>query len=84
MARVNGHLITFARIRKLLDVKTSVLIYKQTIYTYCFMYVLRVFTLPCSTTVYYVSILYKLSREAENVNTYRPEVMLRTGPKVKI
>ena len=28
--------------------------------------------------------MYKLSREMENVNTYRPEVMLRTGPKVKM
>ena len=31
ISRVNGRLITLARIRKLLDVKTSVLIYKQTI-----------------------------------------------------
>ena len=31
ISRVNGRLITFARIRKLIDTKTSLLIYKQTI-----------------------------------------------------
>ena len=34
--------------------------------------------------LFMLKIMYKLSREAENVNTYRPEVMLRTGPKVKM
>ena len=28
--------------------------------------------------------MYKLSKDAENVNTYRPEMMLRTAPKVKM
>ena len=31
-----------------------------------------------------LSMMYKLSRIKENVNTYRPERQLRTGPKVKM
>ena len=27
---------------------------------------------------------YKLSQEEDNTNRYRPEIMLRTGPKVKM
>ena len=28
--------------------------------------------------------MYKFSKDEENVNRYRPEMMLRTGPKVKM
>ena len=31
-----------------------------------------------------VMIMYKLSLDTENVNTHRPEMLLRTGPKVKM
>ena len=31
ISRVNGHLVTFARIRKLIDVNTSLAIHKQTV-----------------------------------------------------
>ena len=127
ISRVNGRLITFARIRKLPDVKTSELIYKQTISP-----ILDYVSTVCNSSTQqrivklqplhnhairiierctgYIStedmkklhvehnlkmlhdrrklsmlkIMYKLSQEAENVNTYRPEVMLRTGPKVKM
>ena len=33
--------------------------------------------------IFMLKIMYKLSREKENVNTYRPEMLLRTAPKVK-
>ena len=29
-------------------------------------------------------LMYKLSKVEENVNRYRPEILLRTGPKVKM
>ena len=32
----------------------------------------------------WVTLLYKLSQDIENVNRYRPEFGLRTSPKVKI
>ena len=28
--------------------------------------------------------MYKLSRDMENMNSYRPEMLLRTAPKVKM
>ena len=31
-----------------------------------------------------LKMMYKLSLKEENVNTYRPEVVLRTAPKVKM
>ena len=31
-----------------------------------------------------LKLIYKLSRDVENVNTYRPERVLRTAPKVKM
>ena len=31
-----------------------------------------------------LKMVYKLSQEEENVNMYRPEIVLRTGPKVKM
>ena len=34
--------------------------------------------------MFMLKIMYKLSKDPENVNTYRPEVTLRTGPKVKM
>ena len=34
--------------------------------------------------IFMLKMMYKLSRIEENVNRYRPEMMLRTGPKVKM
>ena len=34
--------------------------------------------------VFMLKMMYKLSRMEEHVNRYRPEMLLRTGPKVKI
>ena len=34
--------------------------------------------------IFMLKMMYKLSREKENVNTYRPEMLLRTAPKVKM
>ena len=31
-----------------------------------------------------LKLVYKLSRDPENVNSYRPEMLLRTAPKVKM
>ena len=31
-----------------------------------------------------LSYMYKMSKIEDNVNIYRPEVLLRTGPKVKM
>ena len=33
--------------------------------------------------MFMLKIMYKLSKDAENVNLYHPEITLRTGPKVK-
>ena len=125
ISRANGRLITMARIRKLLDVATSVLIYKQTILPIldyvsilvnsstqrkitklqpiqnkalkiiekCTGYVStadmkkihekhKLKMLQDRRKMYMLKMMYKLSMDAENVNTYRPEVSLRTGPKV--
>ena len=116
-----------ARIRKLLDVTTSVLIYKQTmlpildyvsilvnsstqrkitklqpiqnkalkIIEKCTGYVSRadmkkihekhkLKILQDRRKLFMLKMVYKLSMDAENVNTYRPEVTLRMGPKVKM
>ena len=125
ISRVNVRLITLARIRKLLDVGTSLLIYKQTILPIldyvsilvnssmqrkivklqplqnraikiiekCTGYIstedvnklhVKLKLLQDRRKMFMLKIMYKLSRDAENVNTYRPEVTLRTGPKVKM
>ena len=34
--------------------------------------------------MFMLMLMYKLSLDIENVNTYRPEMLLRTGPKVKM
>ena len=34
--------------------------------------------------IFMLKLMYKLSQEFENVNTYRPEMVLRTTPKVKM
>ena len=34
--------------------------------------------------MFVLKIMYKLSKDPENVNAYRPEIMLRTGPRVKM
>ena len=31
-----------------------------------------------------LTLMYKLSKDEENVNRYRPEILLRTGLKVKM
>ena len=31
-----------------------------------------------------LSYMYKISKIVDNVNNYRPEMLLRTGPKVKM
>ena len=127
VSRVNGRLITFARIRKMVDVYTSVAIYKQTILPILdYMSILvdsstqrkikklqplqnraicivekRVgyistlemnelhkkhkLKLLCERRkVFMLKLMYKLSQDAENVNDYRPHMVLRTAPKVKM
>ena len=34
--------------------------------------------------MFMLKMIYKQSKDPENVNTYRPETVLRTGPKVKM
>ena len=34
--------------------------------------------------LFMLNLMYKLSKDQENVNRYRPEILLRTGPKVKM
>ena len=34
--------------------------------------------------IFMLKLMYTLSQELENVNTYRPEMVLRTVPKVKM
>ena len=127
ISRVNGRLITFSKIRKMIDVRTSLAIYKQTILPIidymsilinsstqrkikklqplqnrairiienCYGYI----STPVMTElhvkhhlkllkerrrIFMLKLMYKLSKDAENVNTYRPEMMLRTAPKVKM
>ena len=127
IGRVQGRLITLARIRKLLDMKTSTLIYKQTILPIIdyvsvlvnsstqrkisklqplqnrAVRVIKKLTGYISTEemeklhkelhlkllgerrkMFMLSLMYKLSKEEDNVERYRPEMLLRTGPKVKM
>ena len=127
VSRVNGRLITFAKIRKLVDVCTSLAIYKQTILPIidymsiivnsstqrkikklqplqnralrtiekCSGYVSTQEMIELHTKfnlkmlndrrkIFMLKMMYKLSREKEMVNTYRPEMLLRTAPKVKM
>ena len=127
ISRVNGRLITLSRIRKMLDLHTSTLIYKQTIlpiFDYVSIVVnsstqrkisklqplqnkavriiekkvgyisteemeaihkkLNLKPLNIRRKRFMLKMVYKLSQEEENVNMYRPEIVLRTGPKVKM
>ena len=127
ISRVNGRLISLARIRKLLDKHTSGLIYKQTILPIldyiCILvnsstqrrikklqtlqnrairiiekrtgyistedmdelhWKLRLKKLCDRRKMFMLKMMYKLILKEENVNTYRPEVVLRTAPKVKM
>ena len=127
ISRVNGRLITLARIRKMLDINTSLIIYKQTILPiidYVSMLVnsstqkkivklqplqnrairiinklsghvstadmkghhvrLKLKMLSERRKMFMLTLMYKLSKEEENINRYRPEIMLRTGLKVKM
>ena len=127
IARVNGRLITMSRIRKLVDERTCLLIYKQTILPILdYVSILVNFSTQkkivklqplqnrairivgrltgyISTEImmeyhkkfklrllsdrrkwFMLSLMYKLSSISENVNRYRPEMQLRTGPKVKM
>ena len=34
--------------------------------------------------IFMLKLMYKLSQDNENVNRYRPEMILRTAPKVKM
>ena len=34
--------------------------------------------------MFMLTLMYKLSKDEENVNRYRPEILLRTDPKVKM
>ena len=127
IARVNSRLITLARVRKNVDAKTALLIYKQTILPIldymCIVvdastqskikklqplqnrairtiekltgYIstqdmnalhvkLNLEMLNDRRKRFILKLIYKLSRDVENVNTYRPERVLRTAPKVKM
>ena len=127
ISRVNGRLLTFARIRKLIDVYTSLAIYKQMILPildYMSILVdssvkskvkklqplqnrairtiekrsgyisamemnelhskLNLKMLNERRKIFMLKLMYKLSRDIDNVNLYRPERILRTAPKVKI
>ena len=127
IGRVNARLITFARIRKNVDVKTALLMYKQTILPildYLCIVVnsstqvkikklqplqnravriieklvshistqhmndlhvrLKLELLKDRRKRFMLKLMYKLSRDEENVDRYRPERVLRTAPKVKM
>ena len=127
VSRVNGRLITLARIRKMLDKRTSLLIYKQTILPIldyvcvvvnsstqkkrsklqplqnkavriiekCKGYIstsdmeklhdkLHLKMLYVRRKTFMLKMMYKLSKTEDNVDRYRPEMLLRTGPKVKM
>ena len=127
ISRVQGRLITLARLRKYLDLKTALLIYKQTILPIldysCFLiesstqrkikrlqpiqnrairtvkklrgYIsteemeklhteLHLQLLSDRRKRFMLMLMYKLSRDDMNVNTHRPDRILRTGPKVKL
>ena len=123
--KVNGRLVTLARIRKLLDAKTCLLI--QTILPILdyvsvlvnsstqrrisklqplqnrAVRIVKKLTGYISTTemkklhkdlnlkwlddrrkMFMLKIMFKLSKDETNVERYRPEMLLRTGPKVKM
>ena len=125
--RLITRLITLARIWKLLDVRTCLLIYKQTIlpiFDYVYILVnsstqrkiaklqplqnkavkiiekldgyvstadmkslhdkLNLKMLTDRRKMFMLKMIYKQSKDPENVNTYRPGIVLRTGPKVKM
>ena len=127
ISKAEGRLITLARLRNVLDMKTTLLIYKQTILPIldylCILvdsstqrkilkiqpvqnrairivkrlngYVstnemenlhrqLHLKLLSERRKMFMVMLMYKLSRDKDNVDTYRPEMTLRTGPKVKM
>ena len=127
IGKVNGCLITLARIRKLIDANTCLLIYKQTILPildYVSVLVnsstqskisklqphqnravrivkkLNGYDSTAEMSVYHkelkqkmlgyrrkmfmLKMMYKLSKEEDNIERYRPEMLLRTGPKVKM
>ena len=127
ITKARGRLITLARLRKLLDFNTALLIYKQTILPILdYLSILvnsstqrKILKLQpvqnravrivkklngyVSTTEmellhkqlnlkllterrkrFMLILMYKLSKDEENVNNYRPEMLLRTGPKVKM
>ena len=125
--KVNGRLVTLARIRKLLDARTCLLIYKQTILPildYVSVLInsstqrkiaklqplqnrairivkklsgyistnemkklhndLNLKWLDYRRKMFMLKMMYKLSKDENNVEQYRPEMLLRTGPKVKM
>ena len=125
--RVNGRLITLARIRKLINDETALIIYKQTILPildYVSILVnsstqkkidklqplqnravriiaklgrrvstddmkkhhksLKLRMLSERRKMFMLTLMYKFSQNIENVNRYRPDISLRTGPKVKM
>ena len=124
ISKARGRLITLARLRKILDEKTTLLIYKQTILDYLCILVesstqrkiarlqpvqnqavcvikrlngyiitnemgnlhkqLRLKILSERRKMFMLMIMYRLSLDNENVNTHRPEMLLGTGPKVKM
>ena len=127
ISRVNGRLITMARIRKLVDMKTALLIYKQTVLPIidyvcvlvnsstqrkigklqplqnrairtilkCTGYISteemenlhetqHLKLLSTRRKLFMLKMMYKISLIDENVDMYRPEMQLRTGPKVKM
>ena len=127
IGKVNGRLITLARIRTMLDARTCLLIYKQTILPildYVSVLVnsstqrrisklqplqnravrivkrvtghistvemrkmhedLNLKWLDNRRKLFMLKMMYKLSRDENNIERYRPEMLLRTGPKVKM
>ena len=125
--KVNGRLITLARIRKLVDANTCTLIYKQTILPildhvsvvvnsstqrkisklqplqnravritkrlggYISTMEMRnmhkelnLKWLDYRRKMFMLKMMYKLSKDESNIERYRPEMLLRTGPKVKM
>ena len=122
VSKARGRLVTLARLRKTLDLYTTLTIYKQTILPildYCCFLVesstqneikrlqpvqnqsirivkklqgyistgemeklhveLKLKSLSDRRKRFMLMLMYKLSRDKMNVNTYRPEMMLRTG-----
>ena len=127
ITKAKGRLITLSRLRRLLDLKTCLLIYKQTIlpildYLSFLVYSstqrkisklqpvqnrairivrkksgyistadmevlhkeLKLKLLVERRKLFMLALMYKLSKIENNVNTYRPEMLLRTSSKVKM